>query len=504
MNIPSKKVRVRFAPSPTGALHIGGVRTALYNYLFARQNGGDFILRIEDTDQNRYVEGAEDYITRSLEWVGLTPDESPAKGGPFGPYRQSERMHIYKKYAYDLVDKGHAYWAFDPTEDLEKHRENDPAFKYDAKTRLSLRNSLTLSPEETTRLMQTGENMVIRMKVDPGQTVHISDTIRGDVEFNSDELDDKVILKGDGMPTYHLANIVDDHLMEITHVIRGEEWLPSTAHHVLLYRYFDWTPPVFSHLPLILKPTGQGKLSKRDGAKFGFPVFPLEWKAEDGVYQGFRETGFLPEAVINFLGLIGWSPGTEQEIFTIEDFIKQFSLDKIHKAGARFDYDKAKWFNQHYIIHAENESLARLIAEEAEKKFSRSYSNAYLAGVCGLMKERVHLLSEIIEKGSFFFDEVKEFDKDTFGKKWKNENEQHFNAIADLIADSEEIAEEVVKQYIQDQSLKMGDILPVLRIAVSGTMQGPDLFASMLLIGNHTSAERIRKNVRILSGSALN
>lgn len=501
MNTETKKVRVRFAPSPTGALHIGGVRTALYNFLFARQNGGDFILRIEDTDQNRYVEGAEDYITRSLDWVGLTPDESPSKGGPHGPYRQSERMHIYKKYAYDLVDKGHAYFAFDTAEDLEKYRENDPAFKYDAKTRLSLRNSLALDPAETARLKESGDNMVIRMKVDAGQTIHITDTIRGDVEFSSDELDDKVILKGDGMPTYHLANIVDDHLMEITHVIRGEEWLPSTAHHVLLYRYFDWTPPVFSHLPLILKPTGQGKLSKRDGAKFGFPVFPLEWKAEDGVYHGFRETGFLPEAVINFLGLIGWSPGTDQEIFTLQDFISQFSLEKIHKAGARFDYDKAKWFNQHYIIHGENETLAGFLKDDIEKTFGRSFSESYVAGVCGLMKERVHLLPEIIEKGSFFFDEVREFDKDTFAKKWKNENQIHIEAISDLIEHAASNAESVVKQYIQDNALKMGDILPVLRIAFSGTMQGPDLFASMFLTGNKKSAERIRQNVQFLAQS---
>jgi glutamyl-tRNA synthetase len=495
MTSNTKKVRVRFAPSPTGALHIGGVRTALYNFLFARQHEGVFILRIEDTDQNRYVEGAENYIADALEWVGLIPDESPRKGGKYGPYRQSERMDIYKKYALQLVEKGHAYYAFDTPEQLEACREKDPTFKYDAKTRMTLSNSLSISQSEAEVLLNSGQNIVIRMKVEPGQSVQIIDQIRGEVTFQSDELDDKVILKGDGMPTYHLANIVDDHLMEISHVIRGEEWLPSTAHHKLLYQFFDWEAPVFAHLPLILKPTGQGKLSKRDGATFGFPVFPLEWNSSDGYFQGFREEGFLPEAVINFLGLIGWSPGNEQEIFSIEQLTKQFSLEKIHKAGSRFDYNKAKWFNQHYIIHSDNHDLARLIQQSIEQKFNQTFSTEYIASVCGLMKERVHLLDEIMENALFFFTEDFPYDADTFQKKWKPENKIHFEALAAMIQHSPVNAESAVKQYIQDHSLKMGDILPVLRIAVSGTMQGPDLFATMHLIGHEVSAARILKSL---------
>ena len=490
MSIP-KKVRVRFAPSPTGALHIGGVRTALYNYLFARQNGGDFILRIEDTDQGRYVPGAEDYIVRSLEWAGLSPDESPQKGGPHGPYRQSERMSIYKQYAEELLEKGFAYYAFDTAEELDTKRKADPAFRYDASSRLSLKNSLSLSPEETQTLLNSGQNVVIRMKIDSGQTIHIRDEIRGDVSFQSDELDDKVILKGDGMPTYHLANIVDDHLMEISHVIRGEEWLPSTAHHVLLYRYFNWTAPVFAHLPLILKPTGQGKLSKRDGAIFGFPVFPLDWQAEDGLYKGFRETGFLPEAVINFLGLIGWSPGNDQEIFSIEDFINHFSLERIHKAGARFDYDKAKWFNQHYIIHSQNEDLAHYIQNDVEQKFGASFTPEYIAGVCGLMKERVHLLPEIWEKGYFFFTEISEHDLETAKQKWNHETANHLHHISKMVQADIESCETTIKLYIKEQNLKMGEILPLLRIAVSGTVQGPDLFGTIRLLGIEKVTERI-------------
>lgn len=497
MSIP-KKVRVRFAPSPTGALHIGGVRTALYNYLFARQNGGDFILRIEDTDQGRYVPGAEDYIVRSLEWAGLSPDESPQKGGPHGPYRQSERMSIYKQYAEELLEKGFAYYAFDTAEELDTKRKADPAFRYDASSRLSLKNSLSLSPEETQTLLNSGQNVVIRMKIDSGQTIHIRDEIRGDVSFQSDELDDKVILKGDGMPTYHLANIVDDHLMEISHVIRGEEWLPSTAHHVLLYRYFDWKAPVFAHLPLILKPTGQGKLSKRDGAIFGFPVFPLDWQAEDGLYKGFRETGFLPESVINFLGLIGWSPGTDQEIFSKEDFINHFSLERIHKAGARFDYDKAKWFNQHYIIHSQNEDLALSIQPEVQQKFDMSYSQEYLSGVCALMKERVHLLPEITEKGNFFFSDIFDYDLETAKQKWNTETPAHLENIARLISENFESCESLIKLYIKEQNLKMGEILPLMRIALSGTVQGPDLFGSIHILGAQKVTERLQKLIQTM------
>ena len=499
MTSQNQKVRVRFAPSPTGALHIGGVRTALYNYLFAKQNGGDFILRIEDTDQNRYMEGAEDYIMNALLWTGLVPDESPLHGGKYGPYRQSERMSIYQKYGDQLVESGHAYYAFDTPESLEQKRSSDPAFKYDSTSRPSMDNSLSLDAETIKQRLSQANDYVIRMKIEAGQSITIEDTIRGAVTFSSDELDDKVIIKGDGMPTYHLANIIDDHLMDISHVIRGEEWLPSTAHHVLLYRYFGWESPVFAHLPLILKPTGQGKLSKRDGATFGFPVFPLDWKSEDGLYQGFRETGFLPEAVINFLGLMGWSPGNDEEIFSIDQLVTLFSLDRIHKAGARFDYDKAKWFNQHYIIQTDNQTLASILLDDAHAAYGENVSLPYLASVCGLMKERVHLLPEILEKASFFFTDDFVVDEETFVKKWKAELKPEFENIAQIIQHKTENAEVVVKQYIQDQGLKMGDILPILRLAVSGTMQGPDLFASMFLLGNERAALRIINCIKVRS-----
>jgi glutamyl-tRNA synthetase len=491
--MPGTKVRVRFAPSPTGALHIGGVRTALYNFLFARQHKGDFILRIEDTDQGRFVPGAEDYIVRALEWAGIETDESPLQGGKYGPYRQSERMDIYDKYARQLLEKGFAYYAFDTPEELSAMREKDATFKYDASSRNSLKNSLVLTDETVQQYLDTGKPFVIRMKVDANREIEIEDTIRGKVIFNSNEIDDKVILKGDGMPTYHLANIVDDHLMEITHVIRGEEWLPSTAHHVLLYKYFGWTPPEFSHLPLILKPTGQGKLSKRDGATFGFPVFPLQWNATDEIFPGFKEAGFLPEAVINFLGLMGWSPGTDEEIFSMKEFISQFSLERIHKAGARFDYDKAKWFNQHYIIHSEDTYLASLIKNDLEKMYGVKFDTTYISQVCSLMKERVHLLPEIFTLGAFFFEEVKSYDLMSVLKKYKPENHSHFENMANLISSSGIKVEEAVKNYIHENELKMGEIFAILRIGISGTMQGPDLFKTIIVLGNQKSSQRLQK-----------
>lgn len=490
------QVRVRFAPSPTGPLHIGGVRTALYNYLFASKNNGTFILRIEDTDQVRFVPGAEEYIIESLKWCGLTPHEGPGFGGDYGPYRQSERKAIYKQYADRMLASGDAYYAFDTPEELEALRAADPNFKYGVSTRSHLKNSLTLNENQVQQLLSEGSHVVIRLKIPEGEQVEIYDEIRGFVVFDTNELDDKVILKGDGMPTYHLANIVDDHLMEISHVIRGEEWLSSTAHHVLMYRFLGWQAPAFAHLPLILKPTGQGKLSKRDGAKFGFPVFPLTWQDHlpEDTFPGFREEGYLPEALLNFLAFLGWNPGTEQEIFSVKELAEVFSLEKIVKSGARFDIDKALWFNQHYLIHSDDYFLAAMVQPLVSGN-ERTGSISYLAEVSHLMKERVHRLNEIPEKGSFFFSPPVHYDEQTIAKKYKKENRKYFESIAGLLVSQEyfdaQTSESVVKNYIQEEQLKMGDILPILRIAICGTMQGPDLFRTIALLGKEESADRI-------------
>jgi glutamyl-tRNA synthetase len=492
-----KPVRVRFAPSPTGPLHIGGVRTALYNYLFAKKMKGTFILRIEDTDQVRYVKGAEAYIIESLRWFGLLPDEGPEFGGTYGPYRQSERKAIYADYVDELLSKGYAYFAFDTPEELEALRAANPVFKYDSSTRMQLKNSLSLPPDKVKELMDKGIHIAVRLKIPEDEIISFHDEIRGDVAFRTAELDDKVILKGDGMPTYHLANIVDDHLMEITHVIRGEEWLSSTAHHILLYKYFGWTPPSFSHLPLILKPTGQGKLSKRDGAKFGFPVFPISWDSdhEEDNFTGFREDGYLPEAVLNFLALLGWSPGNDNEMFTLDELCHAFSLDKIVKSGARFDIDKARWFNQQYIIHSDNLRLAYMIQD---KSIDAGYhvSIDYLAEVCALMKERVHKTDEIISSGRFFFEQVVISEDDIVRKKYRSENKMHLQNIAGRIAISNSAdVEHCIKGYIAENNLKPGDIMPLIRIGISGTMQGPDLIQSIALIGTTVCAERLQKAI---------
>ncbi len=487
------RVRVRFAPSPTGPLHIGGVRTALYNYLFAKKYNGTFILRIEDTDQMRYVSGAEPYIIDSLRWFGLLPDEGPEFGGSFGPYRQSERKDIYRQYADSLLQQGQAYYAFDTPEELEAMRETNPTFKYDNKSRLSLKNSLTLSEETVKELLEKNIHVAVRLKIPLDETISFDDEIRGHVSFDSNELDDKVILKGDGMPTYHLANIVDDHLMEISHVIRGEEWLSSTAHHVFMYKCLNWTAPSFSHLPLILKPTGQGKLSKRDGAKFGFPVFPLSWDSdhEEENFTGFKEDGYLPEAILNFLALLGWSPGNDQEMFTLSELCDAFSLDKIVKSGARFDIEKARWFNQHYIIESDNLKLAYLIQNRAIEE-GYHVPVEYLADVCRLMKERVHKTDEIITNARFFFIAPSVYDDGTVSKKYKSEYKSHLNIIAQWLKESESLTFETkIKGYIAEQSLKMGDIMPLLRVAVTGSMQGPDLMESISLIGMSECADRI-------------
>ncbi len=491
-------VRVRFAPSPTGALHIGGVRTALYNYLFARKNGGTFILRIEDTDQNRYVPGAEEYILESLKWAGIIPDEGLNFGGDHGPYRQSDRKPIYQQYAHSLVERGHAYFAFDTPEELEAQREGAENFTYNFRTRSGLRNSLTMDAEAVQQYLESKQPYVIRLKVEPGENIQIHDLVRGDVVFQSSELDDKVLLKADGMPTYHLANVVDDYLMGITQVIRGEEWLPSTAHHILLYRGFGWTEsmPQFAHLPLILKPVGNGKLSKRDGAKFGIPVFPIAWKGETAAesFTGFREAGFLPEAAINFLALLGWHPGGDQEIFNREELIEAFSLEHIGKSGARFDYEKAKWFNQRYIQMSDNSTLAELIRPLAEARNYRVDGN-YLTQVAALMKERVTFLPDFVEQGYYLFEPVSAYDDDMIRKKWNPALAPAFEKLIGLLDQTvfqdPSTLEGQVKQFIQDNGLKPGDILSLLRLALAGTMKGPAVFDMAIVLGKTETTRRL-------------
>ena len=501
-------IRVRFAPSPTGPLNIGGIRTALYDYLLAKKHGGTFILRIEDTDQKRFVEGTEEYIIDALHWLGIAPDEGPRAGGDYGPYRQSERKSTYGEYIQKLIDSGHAYYAFDSHEELEAmrtrlERQGIQRAKYDASTRMDMRNSLSLPEAEVKTLLDTNASYTVRLKVIPGETISFVDEIRDKVSFSSDELDDKILLKTDGMPTYHMANIVDDHLMKISHVIRGEEWLSSTPHHILLYRALglENNIPKFAHLPLLLKPVGKGKLSKRDGAKFGFPVFPMEWNNPDGeVYEGFKEAGFLPEAIINFLAFLGWNPGTEQEIFTNAGLAEAFSLQGVSKGGARFDFDKAKWFNQQYIIHKDDQELAALLAPDVSAA-GYEFSSEYLEKFCGLMKERVVTLKDFLSAGSFFFTKPDSFDEKTIRKKFKLENEDHFlNMIANIEALEDFTTAELeksVKGYIEKNELGFGAILPILRIGVSGTMKGPDIFNTMELIGKGEVIERLRSNLEL-------
>jgi glutamyl-tRNA synthetase len=494
-------VRVRFAPSPTGTLHIGGVRTALYNYLLAKKLGGQFILRIEDTDQTRFVPGAEAYIIEALRWTGLVPDEGVGFGdGPYGPYRQSDRKAIYQEYAQRLVDLGQAYYAFDTAEELEARREGTDNFIYNHSTRMGLRNSLALSETEVAALRAAGTPATIRLKVELGQSIVIQDLVRGEVTFESDGLDDKVLLKADGMPTYHLANIVDDHLMKITHVIRGEEWLSSTAHHVLLYRSFGWeaTMPQFAHLPLIMKPEGNGKLSKRDGAKFGIPVFPLAWHSDrpEENAPGFRENGFLPEAVVNFLGLLGWHPDNEQEIFSMDELIAAFSIEKISKGGARFDYEKAKWFNQKYIQAAENSTLAALVRPLVNAK-NYQISDEFLQQVVALMKERVTFVPDFVETGYYFFEPVRAYDTETAAKKWQAPMGKVLSDFSDWLVQHPDFTalelEATVKQYLTEASLKPGDVLPLLRIALAGTMKGPAVFDMARVLGPTETAERLQR-----------
>ena len=494
-------VRVRFAPSPTGALHIGGLRTALYNYLYARKTGGSFILRIEDTDQKRYVEGAEDYIRRSLDWAGITPDEGPGLGGDYGPYRQSERRELYQQYTQQLLDSGRAYYAFDTEEELAARREEEKAagnhtFRYDARSRGELRNSISLSQAKTADLLSDGTPYVVRLRVEPGETVHIQDIVRGDVAFQSEEVDDKVLMKADGLPTYHLANVVDDHLMKISHVIRGEEWLPSTALHVLLYRAFDWekTMPQFAHLPLLLKPNGRGKLSKRDGQKLGIPVFPLDWGSGEEQLLGFREAGFLPEAVINFLAFLGWNPGTEQEVFSLAELTEAFDLDRINKSGAQYDFEKARWYNQQYLITRDDASLAPLVQQQFAAH-GHSIGADKATQMAGLLKERVHTTDEFYAQGRYFVERVGILDEKTARKKWKPGSRPAFEQLRDQLATVSPWQAEQLKAttvaFMKEQGMGFGQVLPVLRLAVSGTTNGPDAFSILEVVGKEEVLERL-------------
>ncbi|WP_430410971.1 glutamate--tRNA ligase [Kordia sp.] len=502
----SKKVRVRFAPSPTGPLHIGGVRTALFNYLFAKKHGGDFVLRIEDTDQNRFVEGAEAYITEALEWCGIPYDEGVDKDGGFGPYRQSERKHLYKKYADQLIAKGHAYYAFDTAETLDGHRKDHEAkgktFIYNWHNRLKLTNSLSLSAEEVSAKINAGEAYVIRFKSPQDETLQLQDVVRGDIQIDTNILDDKILFKSDGMPTYHLANIVDDHLMEITHVIRGEEWLPSLALHYLLYRSFGWDAPIFAHLPLILKPTGKGKLSKRDGAKFGFPVFPLEWDdTKSGeMYKGFREEGYFEDALVNFLAFLGWNPGTEQEMFNLEELIQAFELERVNKAGARFDIEKMRWFNQQYMQQKSNESLA--VAFKESQAELADIDIDYIAMVVGLIKERAGFTNELWNLSHFFFVAPQEFDEKARKKALKEGTEDILKKLVTIIEAVEDYSVESlqtdIKGWITSNEIGFGKVMQPLRFALAGALSGPDLFQIMYMIGKQETIKRIQKVIEML------
>ncbi len=501
-----RKVRVRFAPSPTGALHIGGVRTALYNYLFARQHGGDFVFRIEDTDSNRFVPGAEEYIIESFRWLGLTFDEGVGLGGEYGPYRQSERRHIYKKYVDELLNNGKAYIAFDTPEELEAKRNEITNFQYDASTRQLMRNSLTMSKEECEKRIAEGEQYVVRFKVEPGIDVHVHDLIRGEVVIKSDIIDDKVLYKSaDELPTYHLANIVDDHLMLISHVIRGEEWLPSAPLHVLLYEAFGWqdTMPQFAHLPLLLKPEGKGKLSKRDGDRLGFPVFPLEWKdpKTGEVSSGFRESGYFPEAVINFLALLGWNPGTEQELFTLEELVNAFDITKCSKSGARFDYQKGIWFNHEYILHKSNEEIAKLFASVvANNGVDETLERITL--VVSMMKDRVNFVHELWPLCSFFFLPPLEYDEKTVKKRWKENSAQVMTELAGVLESLDDFSienqEHVVMAWIEEKGYKLGDVMNAFRLVLVGIGKGPGMFDISAFLGKEETLRRIRRAVEVL------
>lgn len=502
-----KNIRVRFAPSPTGPLHIGGVRTALYNYLFARKNGGKFILRIEDTDQTRFVPGAEEYIIESFKWCGIEFDEGITKGGSFGPYKQSERKEIYKEYADRLIKNGFAYYAFDSAAELDKRRKEKEAekkvFTYNAAERMKMKNSLSLPQEETRRLIESGAPYVIRFKMPENETVTMNDLIRGTVEVNTSVLDDKILFKSDGMPTYHLANIVDDHLMEISHVIRGEEWLPSLPLHVLLYRAFGWQTPEFAHLPLLLKPEGNGKLSKRDGDRLGFPVFPLQWKdpKTGELSRGYREDGYFPEAFINMLALLGWNPGDERELFSLQELIEAFSIERVNKSGARFDPEKAKWFNHQYLIKKDDAELADYFMPllhdhgvTADKEF--------VIKVIRLVKERAFFVKDLWEQSYFFFEAPKEYDAKAVKKRWKAASYEQMKELMEILKTIEpfepENIEEKVKSWIENKNYGMGVVMNAFRLLVVGALKGPHLFDIVALIGKEETLRRMENGIETL------
>ena len=501
-----RKVRVRFAPSPTGPLHIGGVRTALFNYLFARQHHGDFVFRIEDTDSNRFVPGAEEYIIESFRWLGIKFDEGVSFGGNHGPYRQSERRAIYKKYVEQLLSAGKAYIAFDTPEELEAKRNEIQNFQYDAHTRLQMRNSLTMNAKEVQNRIDEGEQYVVRFKVEPGVEVHVHDMIRGEVVIKSDIIDDKVLYKSaDELPTYHLANIVDDHLMEITHVIRGEEWLPSAPLHVLLYEAFGWsdTMPAFAHLPLLLKPEGKGKLSKRDGDRLGFPVFPLEWHDPKSgeVSSGYRESGYFPEAVINFLALLGWNPGTEQEMFTLDELVEAFDISRCSKAGAKFDYQKGIWFNHEYILQKSNEEIATLFAPIVANN-GVDVPMERVVKVVGMMKDRVNFVKELWPLCSFFFISPTEYDEKTVKKRWKEYSAQQMTELAEVLKDIDDFTvegqEHVVMKWVEEKQYKLGDVMNAFRLALVGIGKGPGMFDISAYLGKEETLKRLYRAVEVL------
>ena len=497
-------VRVRFAPSPTGPLHMGGVRTALYNYLFAKKHKGTFIIRIEDTDQNRFVEGAQEYIMDAMKWCGIMPTEGPGIGGEYGPYIQSERQHLYKPYALQLIQNEKAYYALDTPEELELVREQAktmgmPNWQYNGITRTNLKNSLTLPHDEVERRLANGDAYVIRMKMPRNTDVRFEDKIRGWVTVNTNNLDDKVLFKSDGMPTYHLANIVDDHLMKITHVIRGEEWLPSAPLHVLLYQAFGWDAPEFAHLPLLLRPDGPGKLSKRDGDRLGFPVFPTNWiTAEGELYTGYREKGYFPEAFINMLSLLGWNPGTPQEIFSLDELVEAFSLERVSKSGAKFDAEKTKWFQAQYLRSKSNEELAELLSQKLDKKYDKDI----LTKVCELMKERATFIEDIYIEGKYLLDKPETYDENTVAKKWKDDSSVLMNewkiillAINEFTAENIEIR---FKDFLAEKGLGLGAVLPLFRLLLTGQGMGPSMFEIASFIGKEESKNRIEEGINKL------
>ena len=501
-----RRVRVRFAPSPTGALHIGGVRTALYNYLFARQHGGDLVFRIEDTDSNRFVPGAEEYIIESFKWLGIQFDEGVSFGGDKGPYRQSERRDIYKKYVQQLLDADKAYIAFDTPEELEQKRNEIQNFQYDCHTRSQMRNSLTMSKEQVDALIAEGKQYVVRFKVEAGQEILVNDLIRGEVRVKSDICDDKVLYKSaDELPTYHLANIVDDHLMEISHVIRGEEWLPSAPLHVMLYRAFGWedTMPQFAHLTLLLKPDGKGKLSKRDGDRLGFPVFPLEWHDPKSgeVSSGYRESGYFPEAVINFLALLGWNPGTEQELFTLEELVQAFDISRCSKAGAKFDYQKGMWFNHEYILQKSNEEIANLFAPIVANN-GVDATMEQVTAVVSMMKDRVSFVKELWPLCSFFFIPPVEYDEKTRKKRWKEYSAQQMTELSQVLNSIEDFSiegqEPIVLKWVEDKGYKLGDVMNAFRLCLVGEGKGPGMFDISAFLGKEETLSRLQRAIEVL------